>query len=160
MTAEAVPESVNSDDNLRITQTATADNPLSAAKLGAGKDLTYSLKTFNLTETQATINDNRLSLSQELNRPGRKTFKCEVQYVYGDSGDVASTTLTEGSTGHLTMRYSIANSTAWTAAQVADTLSYTAGSQRKDPPVENGVQTITQELFITDVVTKDGTIVT
>lgn len=159
MTAEAVPDSVNSDDNLRITKTAVADNGLSAAKLVLGTDLTYSLKTFNLTETQATINDNRLSLSQELTRPGRKTFKCEVQYIFGDSGDVAAATLTEGSTGNLTVRYSVPNSTAWTAAQIADTFVYTAGSQRKDPPVENGVQTITQELFITSVVDKDATIV-
>ena len=159
MAKETVPLSVNSDDNLRITFTDLAANPLSVAALSAGDDLTYSLKTFNLTETQDTIADPRLALSQNLSRPGRKTFKCEVQYVFGDTGDVAATVLAEGVEGHLTPRYSIPNSTAWTAAQVADTLTFRAGSQRKDPPVENGVQTITQELFITGVVLKDQAIV-
>lgn len=158
MAAEAVPLSVNSDDNLRITVTALAANPLSAAILAAGDDLTYSLKTFNLTETQATIVDGRWTLNQDLSRPGKKTFKCEVQYVFGDAGDVAASVLVEGFEGHLTNRYSIANATAWTAAQVADTLAFKAGAQRKDPAVENGVQTITQELFITGVVLKDQAI--
>lgn len=158
MAQEAVPLSVNSDDNLRITATSLAEDGLSAAILATGDDLTYSLKTFTLTETQATVEDKRLSLSQDLSRPGRKTVKCEVQYVHGDAGDVAAATLVEGYEGHLTLRYSIPNSTAWTAAQVADYLTFKAGAQRKDPPVENGVQTITQELFITAVMKKDQAI--
>lgn len=160
MTAESVPLSVNSDGNLRITFTATAADPLSAAALSAGDDLTYSLKTFNLTETQATVEDKRLTLTQDLTRPGKKTFKCEVQYVFGDAGDVASVTLAEGVTGHLTARYSVDNATAWTAAQIADVITFKAGTQRKDAPTENGVQTITQELFVTAVVAKDQTITT
>lgn len=158
MTAETVPVSVNSDDNLRLTFTATATNAKSAAILNAGDDLTYSLKTWNLQEAQATVEDKRLTLSQDLKRPGRKTYTLEVQYVFGDAGDVAATTLVEGTTGHITARYSVPNSTAWTAAQVADVFTIKAGSQRKDPPVENGVQTITQELFITAVVQKDAAI--
>jgi hypothetical protein len=158
MAAEAVPLSVNSDDNLRLTFTATADDPLSAADLAAGDDLTYSLKTWNLTETQATVNDPRLTLATDLSRPGKKTYKLEVQYVFGDAGDVAADVLAEGVTGHITARYSIANSTAWTAAQIGDVFTIKAGSQRKDPPVENGVQTITQELFITAVPQKDAAI--
>lgn len=158
MVQEAVPKSVNSDDNLRITFTALADDPLSAADLAAGDDLTYSLKTFNLTETQATVEDKRLTLTQDLKRPGKTTFTCEVQYVFGDADDVAAATLAPGTQGHLTARYSLANATAWTAAQIADVITFTAGAQRKDPPVENGVQTITQELFITAVVQKDQTI--
>lgn len=155
MAAEAVPDSVNSDGNLRITFTASADDPLSAADLVAGDDLTYSLKTYTLTETQATVEDKRLTLTQDLSRPGKKVFTCEVQYIFGDAGDVAADTLAEGVIGHITARYSVANSVAWTAAQVADTFDFVAGAQRKDPPVENGVQTITQTLFITGVVLKD-----
>jgi hypothetical protein len=158
MAAEAVPLSVNSDDNLRITFTALADDPLSAAVLAAGSDLTYSLKTFNLAETQADVADPRLSLSQNFSRPGRKSFTCEVQYVFGDAGDVAATVLTEGVEGHLTPRYSVANSVAWTAAQIVDVVTFKAGAQRKDAPVENGLQTITQTLYITAVVAKDQSV--
>lgn len=157
MAAETVPISVNSDDNLRIGYSALAANPKSVAALTV--DLTYSLKTLNLTETQADIPDPRLSLSQQLSRPGRKTFACEVQYIFGDTGDVAAATLLEGTEGHLTLRYSVPNSTAWTAAQVADVITFKAGAQRKDPPVENGVQTITQTLYVTAVVEKDVALV-
>lgn len=158
MAAEAVPQSVNSDDNLRLTFTASGDDPKSAHGLNEGDDLTYSLKTWNLTETQATVEDKRLTLGQDLKRPGKKTFTLEVQYVFGDAGDVAAVVLAEGTEGHITARYSIANSTAWTDAQIADVITFKAGAQRKDPPVENGVQTITQELFITAVVQKDQAI--
>jgi len=160
MAAEAVPQSVNSDDNLRLTFTATADDPLSAADLNAGDDLTYSLKTWDPGETQATIADPRLTLSQELKRPGRKSYTLSVQYIFGDAGDVAASVLAEGTTGHITARYSVPNSTSWAAAQIADVYTIKAGSQRKDASVENGVQTITQELFVTAVVDKDATITT
>jgi hypothetical protein len=159
MTLEAIPLSVNSDGNLRITRSGIADNPLSTAILAAGDDLTYSLISLDLGETQDTVNDPRLSLAQRLKKPGIKDFTLVVSYIFGDAGDVAASVLTEGSKGHLTMRYSIANSTVWAAAQIADTLTYTAGSQRKAPPTENGVQMMTQELFVSDVVAKDQAIV-
>ena len=159
MTAEAIPLSVNSDDNLRVTRTNFADNPLSVAILDAGDDLTYSLSTLGISETQVSIPDKRVSLKQDLQRPGKTTVAIEVQYVFGDDGDVAGATLTEGSTGNITLRYSIANSTAWATAQVADTLAYTAGAQRKDAPVENGLQTISQTLYISGLLKKDQAII-
>jgi hypothetical protein len=159
MALEDIPESVNSDDNLRITVTELTDNPLSAAILAAGIDLTYSLKTWNLAETQDTVEDKRLSLSQNLKRPGRKNVTLEVQYVFGHVDDVAAATLVEGFEGHATVRYSVDNATDWAAAQVADVVRFKAGAQRKDAPVENGVQTITQELYVTGVVDKDAAIV-
>lgn len=161
MAAEAVPLSVNSDDNLRITFTPSGSNGLSVAILAGltAKDLTYSMKTFTLTETQASVDDKRLTLKQDFTRPGKTSFKCEIQYVFGDAGDVITPLLIPGTAGHLTARYSIPNATAWTAAQVADYITFVAGSQRKDAPVENGLQTITQELFITSVVQKDQALI-
>lgn len=160
MALETVPLSVNSDGNLRITRVATGSNPLSAAVLVAGDDLTYSLKTFNLNETEAEVSDPRLTLEQDLTRPGKTKFTCEVNYIFGDAGDVAASVLTQGSTGILSIRYSVPNETEWAAAQIADrVVTYVAGAQRIDPPVENGVQTITQMLYVTAVVLKDQTIV-
>jgi hypothetical protein len=159
MVAEAVPQSVNWDDNLRIAFVAEADNPLSVADITTGDDLTYSLKTFNLTETQAVVDDPRLTLKQVLQRPGKTTVTCEVNYVFGDTGDVAAVTLAEGTKGHLTVRYSVPNATDWAAAQIVDVITFVAGSQRKDAPVENGVQTITQTLFVTGVVQKDQALI-
>ena len=158
MSAELVPLSVNSDDNLRITFTEIGENPLSAAALAAGVDLTYSFRTFDLGETQTMTPDKRLALSQDLSRPGKTAFAPKCQYIFGDTGDVAAATLTAGVKGHLTIRYSIPNSTAWTAAQIADVLTFEAGSQRKDPAVENGQQTISQDLAAIGVVQKDQAI--
>jgi hypothetical protein len=155
MAAEAVPQSVNWDDNLRITWTAEADDPKSAADLIAGVDLTYSLKTLTRTINEARIEDPRLTLKQILERPGKVTEQVEVQYVFGDDADVAAATLIQGAKGHLTLRYSIPNSTTWAAAQVVDVITVECGKQRKDSPVENGVQTLTQTLFVIDITEDD-----
>tara|TARA_R110002124_G_scaffold5003_5_gene31471 strand:+ start:1262 stop:1744 length:483 start_codon:yes stop_codon:yes gene_type:complete len=148
MAAEAVPGSVPYDDNMRITAVAQADNPKSAAVLIAADDLTYSLKTFNRTRSQATVEDPRLTLKRVLQRPGKVTETVEVQYVFGDASDVAATVLTEGTELHLAVRYSTPNADAWAAADVADILHVQCGVQSKDAPVENGVQTITQMLYV------------
>jgi hypothetical protein len=155
MALEAVPQSVNWDDNLRITWTAEADDPKSAADLIAGVDLTYSLKTLTRTINEARIEDPRLTLKQILERPGKVTEQVEVQYVFGDDADVAAATLIQGTKGHLTLRYSIPNSTVWAAAQVVDVITVECGKQRKDSPVENGVQTLTQTLFVIDITEDD-----
>ena len=157
MAAEAVPGSVNWDDNLRITWTAIGDDPLSAADLIAGEDLTYSLKSLTRTINEARIEDPRLTLKQILERPGKVTETVEVQYVFGDAGDVAAATLVQGTKGHLTLRYSVPNSTTWAAAQKVDVITVECGKQRKDSPVENGVQTITQTLFVIDTTDDDAT---
>jgi hypothetical protein len=159
MAQEAVPGSVAWDDNLRITWTAEADDPLSAADLAAGDDLTYSLKSLARTINEARIEDPRLTLKQILEKAGKVTEQVEVQYVFGDAADVAASVLTRGTQGHLTLRYSVPNATAWTAAQIVDVITVECGKQRKDSPVENGVQTITQTLFVIDV-TQDDVAVT
>lgn len=148
MAAETVPLSVNSDGNLRITAVASAANAKSIAALATGDDLTYSLKTFNRTIAEANVPDPRLTLVQVLSRKGKSTETIEVQGVFGDAGDVASTVCTEGTILNVAVRYSIPNATAWAAAQVADILHIQCGKQRKDAPVENGVQTYTQAWYI------------
>lgn len=151
MALEAVPGSVNWDDNLRITWTALGEDPKSAADLTAGVDLTYSLKAFTRTINEARIEDPRLTLKQILEKPGKVTEQIEIQGVFGAVDDVISDTLVQGTKGHLTVRYSVPNATAWTAAQVVDVLTVECGKQRKDSPVENGVQTFTQTLFVIDI---------
>ena len=158
MAAEAVPLSVAWDDNLRITFVPSGADPLSVAVLGGAtaKDLTYSLKTFNRAITEAVINDPRLTLKQILQKRGKITETLEVNYVFGDAADVAYAALAEGTEGFLVLRYSVSNSTAWAAAQTVDVITIECGRQRKDAPVENGVQTVTQTLFITDVSADDS----
>lgn len=159
MTQEATPLSVNSDDNLRITAVAAADSAKSVAKLAAGDDLTYSLKTFNRTTAEATVNDPRLTLLQNLSRPGKTTETIEVQGVFGDNDDVAYTLCAPGTILNVAVRYSIPNATAWTIAQVADVLHVKCGARRKDAPVENGVQTYTQAWYPIQPSEEDAAIV-
>lgn len=152
MAREAVPGSLAWDDNLRIwfvpgDEDATSVTVLTGATT---KSLTYSLKAFTRTITEATIDDPRLTLKQTLQRRGKVSETVEVQYVFGDENDVARVALAEGTKGQIVLRYSTANSEDPTVGDVVDILTVECGVQRKDAPVENGVQTITQTLFVTD----------
>lgn len=148
MAAEAIPLSVNSDDNLRITAVAWADDAKSIADLATGDDLTYSLRTFNRTTAEEEIPDKRLALSTDLSRPGRSKETIEVQGIFGDDADVAYALCKKGVRLHVAVRYSIPNSTSWAAAQVVDVLHIECGKLRKDAPTENGVQTYTQRWYV------------
>jgi hypothetical protein len=161
MTAETVPGSVAWDDNTRIAFVPNGSNALSVAILAGGtvKDLTYSLKSFNRTIAEATIEDPRLTLKQTLQKRGKVTESLELQYVFGDAADVAYTALTPGVKGSLVVRHSIPNSTAWTIGQKVDVITIEAGVQRKDAPVENGVQTVTQTLMVTNVTQTDALLI-
>lgn len=147
MTQEATPLSVNSDDNLRIIAVASADDAKSAADLAAGDDLTYSLITFNRAIAEATVNDPRLTLKQNLSRPGKTTETIEVTGVFGDAGDVAYDVCAPGTVLNVAVRYSIPNATEPAATQIADILHIKCGERRKNAPVENGVQTYTQAWY-------------
>lgn len=161
MAAEVVPESVAYDGNLRIAFVPDGSSATSVAILGGAlvDDLTYSLKAFNLSTTEETINDVRLGLKQTLTKPGKTSQSLEVQYVFGDEDDVAATALAEGTKGKIVLRYSIPNETAWTVGQVVDVVTVRCGKQRKDAPTENGIQTITQTLFVTGVSADDVALV-
>lgn len=153
MAQETVPGSVEYDDNLRITATPSASNPLSVAALtgATAKDLTYSFTPdgFDFPKSETEIEDPRLTLAESGSRPGRmKTGPITVKYVYGTGSDVARTMLTKGATVNLTIRDSIANATAWTTGQKVDKVQVVCGRQRKDPPTADGLQTITQTLYV------------
>lgn len=147
MAAEEIPQSVNSDGNLRITAVAEAGDAKSAAALAAGTDLTYSLKTFNRAITEATVEDPRLTLKQVLRQPGKITENIEVQGVFGSVDDQAYAFCEEGSVIKVAVRYSVPNETDWAAAQIADILHVKCGKRRKDAPVENGIQTYMQTWY-------------
>lgn len=162
MAAEAVPLSVATDGNFRVAFVPSG-NALSVAVLVAGttKDLTYSFTPagFNRQTTEEMVNDERLTLLQVLQQLGRVTDKLDVQYVFGDSGDVAKAALTYGATGFIVARYAIPNATAWTIGQKVDVIPIKCGKQMKDAPTANGVFTIKQQLAVTGTVTDDGVLV-
>jgi hypothetical protein len=157
MAQETVPGAVASDDNLRIAFVPGVVDATSAATLTGAttKDITYSLKAFNRTITEATIDDPRLTLKQVLQQPGRITETLEIQSVFGGTDDVAKVALAEGTLGSIVARYAVANADDWTVGDIVDVIPVRCGRQRKDAPTENGVWTFTQTLFVTDVTKND-----
>jgi hypothetical protein len=154
---ESVPESVASDDNFRLVFVAGDADATSAAVLNAAPDITYGFTPsgFNRTTTQETINDPRLTLLQNLTRPGKVSEGIEVQFVFGGEDDVLTDLLAKGTKGTVVARYAVPNATEWAAAQIADIIPVEAGVQRKDAPTENGVWTKTQTLYVTGAVLTD-----
>lgn len=156
---EPTPKSVPTDDNFRVWFVTAGSNPLSVATLSGptAKSITYSLIPggFNQGITEETINDERLTLKQMLERAGTVSQTLEVQYVFGDDDDVASAALVEGVEGFIIPRYAIPNATEPTVGQIVDKIPVTCGKQRKNQPSRNSVWAKTQKLFITGVVEED-----
>lgn len=163
MAAEATPKSVSTDDNFRVWFVPSGSNPKSVAILtgATAKSITYSLTPagFNRTTTEEMVSDERLSLKQVLQRFGTVSEELEVQYVYGDAGDVAAIALAEGVEGFIVSRYAVPNATDAATGQKVDVIPIKCGRQRKDQPVRNGVFTKTQKLAVTGVVENDATLV-
>jgi hypothetical protein len=162
LTLEITPLSVASDGNLLVAFVPTG-NPLSVANLVAvtTKAITYSLTPggFNRATAQDTVTDDRLTNTQLFEQAGRVKETLEVEYVYGDAGDVASAALTKGVVGWIVVRYALPNATAWTVAQKVDVIPILAGVQAKNAPVANGLFTKKQKLFVTGAVQTDAVLI-
>lgn len=164
MAAETVPASTQSDGTRTIWYVPTASNAKSAAILNGvtAKKITYSFTAdgFNYGISQAEVPDQRLTLDQDLSRPGRKKETLEVKYVRSSAVDSADATLTEGLSGQFAIRYGIVNAVDATATtHKVDIVTWTAGAKRPDPPVANGVDTVSQTIYITAVTQRDQAVV-
>lgn len=134
-----------------------------AAELNAATaiDLTYSLTTtgYNRTTSQATDTDERLTLADVLETPGRVTEGLEVQYVHGSADDVADPVLQNGVKGYIVDRRAVPIEDAFAAAQAdIDIIPVTVGQPRKDNPTANGKWTKTTKLFVRGKVARDVTV--
>lgn len=120
------------------------------------KDLTYSLTTtgYNRTTTQATDTDERLTLADVLETPGRITESLELQYVHGDAADVADPVLQEGVKGFIVERRAKAIG-SFAAADEVDVIPVTFGVPRKDNPTSNGKWTKTIRAYVRGAVHRD-----
>lgn len=154
MALETSPASIATEDNYRIKWVdAIAGAAITAAEWDGGDDITYSLTPDGWTpsQDQATITDDRLTLAQALERPGKKTKGLTVRYVDTASGG-ATAALTEGTSGYIVIRPLVANDLAGAAAQKVVVWPVTCGEQMDDAPVANGVFTKSQKLFVTGAV--------
>lgn len=159
-----VPASSQSDGRWKIWYVPKgAANPLSVAVLkgATSKDLTYSFTPdgFNLSRTQATVNDPRLTLIQILSRPGKVTETLELKYVASEDAASADQILTDGLEGSFVIRRSTDNPTDATVGQKADVVTFVLGVRRPDAPVENGVDTVSRTAFISAVTQSQAVLV-
>jgi len=153
MALDPIPASFQSDGLWTITYVPSGSAPLSAAILNGAtaKDITYNLTSdgFTYAVTQASVDDKRLTLVQDLSRPGKTTETLTIKYV--DSTDAASLAVlfTAGLSGYLVIRRGVANGTTYAVGQIVDVITFSLGVQAPDAPAENGLDTITQGVYIT-----------
>lgn len=162
MPLDSVAQSSQSDGRWKVAYVPSG-NPLSVAivKGATSKNLTYSFTPdgFNWSITQSEVEDKRLTLVQDLTRPGKKKETLETKYVASADADSAAVVLAEGTVGFFVVRRGIDNATDWAVGQKVDVITFTAGAQRPDAPVENGVDTISQTQYITNVTQRQVTLV-
>lgn len=159
-----VPQSSQSDGRWKIAQLPkSATNPLSVAALkgATAKDLTYSFTPdgFNLSRTQATVNDPRLTLVQILSRPGKVTETLELKYVASEDANSADQVLTDGLEGSFVIRRGTDNAADWAVGQKVDVITFVLGVRRPDAPVENGVDTVSRTAYISAVTQSQAVLV-
>lgn len=152
MTLELTPPSISAEGNLRIKfvdTVADIDAP-TVAEWDGGVDITYSLTPdgWAPTQDQGTVVDDRLSLAQALERPGKKTKSLVLRYVYGTDEDIAAEELEEGTAGYFLVRVG-PNEDAGAAGQKVTVWPILAGEQMEQPPAANGVFTMQQKAFVT-----------
>jgi len=156
---EVTPASTSTEGNYRIKFVTTiAGAAATVAEFNDGTDITYSLTPdgWNPSQDQAVITDDRLTLEQILERPGKKTKSLMVKYV--DSATGAATVLIEGTAGFILVRPIVPNETVGVAAQEYVRWPVTCGEQMDDAPTTNGVFTKSQKLFVTGAVTREALI--
>lgn len=167
MALEAVPASSQSDGRWRIHYVPTGSNALSAAILNGAtaKPLTYGLTAdgWDHQTTQASVEDKRLTLIQDLTRPGRVSETANLKVVVSTTSDSADVILsglaTSGAEAQFAVRRAVANETTFATSQKVDVLTGVVGVRRVDPPTENGVDTAQYTIFITKPTQRDATVV-
>ncbi|UWD83658.1 hypothetical protein NY057_05280 [Curtobacterium flaccumfaciens] len=157
-TPDPRPASTASDGRHKIAFVPWGENvnPLSVAVLKAEttENMTYSFTPdgFDHVPTQATVEDKRYTLPQDLSRPGKVTDALTNKYVDSTAPKSAAVLLTQDTLGWFVRRKGIANEIDWAAGQTVTAIPFMAGVQREAAPTENGVDLIEQTQFITDTV--------
>lgn len=167
MALENTPASSQSDGRWRITNVPVGSNAKSVAILNGGtaKPITYGLTAdgWDRQISQATVEDKRLTLIQDLSRPGKVTETVNVKAVV--SSDVASADqilkdlAASGVESQFVQRQGVANGDTHAVGQVVDILTGIVGVRRPDAPVENGVDTVQYTIYLTKPTERDAVLV-
>lgn len=151
------PASVTSDGHLRVQmvttiadRTAPLDTELNA--VGA-KDFSLYItgEGWQPSTDEAVVTDERLASIATYEQRGRVQDHLTVQYVFNiatPAADVMRLALAAGTATNLVTRHGVAFATAFAEDDLVDIYPVIAGVPVKDKPTMNGVQTITQRMFI------------
>lgn len=154
---EPIVASSQSDGRHKITWvprgTGTAPNPLSAAVLKGASAIamTYGFTQDGFTPagTQASIEDKRYTLNSNLSRPGKVTDALNVKYVDSTDAGSPAVVLKQNVEGWFVVRKGKDANADWAAADVVSVYTVICGVQLEDVPTENGLDTISQGMYIT-----------
>jgi len=167
MPVENVPASSQSDGRWRVVNVPSGSNAKSAAILNGGTAtaITYGLTSdgYNHTVSQATAEDKRLTLLQDLSRPGKITETLELTAVASSdatSADQVLLTLSlSGAETQFTTRRAVQNDATFATGQKADVITGIVGVRRANAPTENGVDTASYTVYITKPTERQATLV-
>ncbi|WP_295821553.1 hypothetical protein [uncultured Microbacterium sp.] len=167
MPAENVPTSSQSDGRWRVVNVPSGSNAKSVAILNGGTAtaITYGLTSdgYNHTVSQATAEDKRLTLLQDLSRPGKITETLELTAVASSDATSADQVLLalslSGAETQFTTRRAVANDATFATGQKADVLTGIVGVRRANAPTENGVDTASYTVYLTKPTDRQATLV-
>lgn len=155
-TVEPIVKSSQSDRRRRVAFIPRAGNetgdPRSVTLIkSAGKPLTYSFTPdgFAATGTQAKVEDKRYSLPDDLGRPGRVTDELRVKYVASSDEASADQILKQDVEGWFVERKGKDRDIDWAEDDIVNIWEVICGIQLDDAPTENGVDTVSQGMFLT-----------
>ena len=153
MTASPTPKSTASTGNLRSWWVPAGANPLSVAVLAGGttKDVTFSFTGSGVTPNidENKIPDSRFGSRQVFSKRGNFSEDLTLEYLFGDVGDIAQPTLTEGTSGFLVVRRAVANEVEAAAGQKVTVYAGDLGKQMQQPAAENALDTMKQNVYLT-----------
>lgn len=167
MAQENIPSSSQSDGRWRITNVPNGEDATSVAVLNGAtaKAITYGLTAdgWDRQISQATVEDKRLTLIQDLTRPGKVTETVNIKVVVSADPNSADAILkglsASQAESQFVQRQGVGNAVEHEVDQVADILTGVIGVRRPDAPVENGVDTAQYTLYLTKPTRSDVALV-
>jgi hypothetical protein len=159
-----VPASVTTNGTTSVVYVETIADPSGplATEINAVSSLDVSCYLtgdgFAPETSENTVEDPRLCQAQTYEQRGDYTDAIELTYVFNPdspSDNEAHTTLLEGTTGFIVVRWGVDSDAVFAAGDIVDVYPVTFGVQRKQAPTRNGVHRIMQKPFVTGQVYRD-----
>lgn len=140
-----------------LTCSSTSAPTAAEAAAGVSLEALITPDGLDISRTLAMVDTGSLASTQDSEVPGRK--KDSINLTMKHQGDAAApwTTFASRPAGFLLVRYGIASTTAWTAAQKVDVYPCQAGDRQRVKSAPNEVLKIAVPLAVSGVVVDSAT---